>query len=51
MNEVSHYPLLLRAERIDKSFPGVHALENVDFDLEEGRSISFSARTARGNRH
>jgi len=27
---------LLRAERIDKSFPGVHALDHVDFDLYEG---------------
>lgn len=26
---------LLRAEGIDKSFPGVHALERVDFDLKE----------------
>ena len=27
---------LLRAEAIDKSFPGVHALDKVDFDLKEG---------------
>ncbi len=27
---------LLRMERIDKSFPGVHALDHVDFDLYEG---------------
>jgi ribose transport system ATP-binding protein len=27
---------LLRAEGIDKSFPGVHALDHVDFDLYEG---------------
>jgi ribose transport system ATP-binding protein len=28
--------LLLRMEQIDKSFPGVHALDHVDFDLYEG---------------
>jgi ribose transport system ATP-binding protein len=28
--------LLLRAEKIDKSFPGVQALQEVDFDLEPG---------------
>jgi len=28
--------ILLRAEEIDKSFPGVHALKNVNFDLGEG---------------
>jgi ribose transport system ATP-binding protein len=28
--------LLLQMEQIDKSFPGVHALDNVDFDLYEG---------------
>ncbi len=27
---------LLQAEAIDKSFPGVHALDHVDFDLYEG---------------
>ena len=27
---------LLRMERVDKSFPGVHALDHVDFDLREG---------------
>lgn len=27
---------LLRAEAIDKSYPGVHALDQVDFDLYEG---------------
>ncbi len=27
---------LLHAEAIDKSFPGVHALDHVDFDLHEG---------------
>ena len=27
---------LLKAENIDKSFPGVHALKRVDFDLKEG---------------
>ena len=29
-------PYLLRAEAIDKRFPGVHALERVDFDLKPG---------------
>lgn len=29
-------PFLLQAEAIDKSFPGVHALDRVDFDLKEG---------------
>ncbi len=28
--------LLLQAEAIDKSFPGVHALDHVDFDLQAG---------------
>ncbi len=28
--------LLLRTEQIDKKFPGVHALDHVDFDLYEG---------------
>ena len=28
--------LLLKLEKIDKSFPGVHALDHVDFDLYEG---------------
>jgi ribose transport system ATP-binding protein len=28
--------LLLRMEQIDKRFPGVHALDHVDFDLYEG---------------
>ena len=28
--------LILRAEAIDKSYPGVHALDHVDFDLYEG---------------
>lgn len=27
---------LLRMEQIDKKFPGVHALDHVDFDLYEG---------------
>ena len=27
---------LLRMERVDISFPGVHALDHVDFDLDEG---------------
>jgi len=27
---------LLKAEAIDKSYPGVHALDNVDFDLQSG---------------
>jgi ribose transport system ATP-binding protein len=29
-------PFLLQAEAIDKNFPGVHALDRVDFDLKEG---------------
>ena len=29
---------LLRLEAIDKSFPGVHALDHVDFDLYEGET-------------
>jgi ribose transport system ATP-binding protein len=28
--------LLLKLSQIDKSFPGVHALDHVDFDLYEG---------------
>ncbi len=28
--------LLLKMEQIDKQFPGVHALDHVDFDLREG---------------
>lgn len=28
--------LVLRVEAVDKSFPGVHALDHVDFDLYEG---------------
>jgi ribose transport system ATP-binding protein len=28
--------LLLRMEGIDKQFPGVHALDHVDFDLYDG---------------
>jgi ribose transport system ATP-binding protein len=28
--------LLLKMEKIDKRYPGVHALDNVDFDLYEG---------------
>jgi ribose transport system ATP-binding protein len=28
--------VILRAERVEKSFPGVQALDKVDFDLEEG---------------
>lgn len=28
--------LILRTEAVDKSFPGVHALDHVDFDLYEG---------------
>ena len=28
--------ILLRLESIDKNFPGVHALDNVDFNLKEG---------------
>jgi ABC-type sugar transport system ATPase subunit len=31
----SHQPLL-KMEQIDKQFPGVHALDHVDFDLYEG---------------
>lgn len=31
-------PPLLQAEGIDKSFPGVHALDHVDFDLHEGEA-------------
>ncbi|KKK60389.1 hypothetical protein LCGC14_3024850 [marine sediment metagenome] len=27
---------LLKAEAVDKSFPGVHALDEVDFDLKPG---------------
>jgi len=29
---------LLRLEAIDKSFPGVHAIDHVDFDLYEGET-------------
>ncbi|CAB1063879.1 ABC transporter, ATP-binding protein (cluster 2, ribose/xylose/arabinose/galactose) / ABC transporter, ATP-binding protein (cluster 2, ribose/xylose/arabinose/galactose) [Olavius sp. associated proteobacterium Delta 1] len=29
-------PFLLRAEAVDKRFPGVHALDKVDFDLQPG---------------
>ncbi len=32
---VSHQPLL-KVEQIEKHFPGVHALDHVDFDLREG---------------
>jgi ABC-type sugar transport system ATPase subunit len=28
--------LILRAQGVEKSFPGVRALDKVDFDLEEG---------------
>jgi ribose transport system ATP-binding protein len=28
--------LILRTEAIDKSYPGVHALDHVGFDLYEG---------------
>ena len=35
-NSPSHTPLLLRMEGIDKSFPGVHALDTCHFDLHAG---------------
>jgi len=33
---MSSSSLILRAEAVDKSFPGVHALDHLDFDLYEG---------------
>jgi ribose transport system ATP-binding protein len=33
---MAHDSFLLKAEHIDKSFPGVHALEDVNFDLQLG---------------
>jgi len=41
-------PLLLRMEQIDKSFPGVHALDHVDFDLSEGEVHSLLGENGAG---
>jgi ribose transport system ATP-binding protein len=35
---------------IDKSFPGVHALQNVDFSLLKGEIHASSVRTGPGSR-
>ena len=42
-----HNPLLLEMRQIDKSFPGVHALENVSMKLRRSEVLGLVARTAR----
>jgi ribose transport system ATP-binding protein len=39
---------LLRLEAIDKSFPGVHALDHVDFDLYEGETHALLGENGAG---
>jgi simple sugar transport system ATP-binding protein len=41
---------ILRTEGLSKFFPGVKALDNVDFSLRRGRSWRCWAKTARENR-
>lgn len=45
---MSGSPFLLQAEAIDKSFPGVHALDRVDFDLKEGEVHVLLAENGAG---
>jgi ribose transport system ATP-binding protein len=42
--------VLLQMEGIDKSFPGVHALNKAQFELRAGEVHALSAKTARANR-
>ena len=42
--------LLVEMVGIDKSFPGVQALEDAPFELRRGRSTRSSARTAPASR-
>ena len=40
---------LLTMRRIDKKFPGVHALNNVDFTLRKGEIHALMGKTAPEN--
>ena len=39
---------ILRMEKIDKSFPGVHALDHVDFDLKRGEVHALMGENGAG---
>jgi ABC-type sugar transport system ATPase subunit len=41
--------MLLTMKGISKTFPGVQALDNVDFSLRAGKSTPCWARTARAS--
>ena len=41
---------LVNMEGIDKSFPGVQALSQAQFELRRARSTPWSERTARASR-
>lgn len=39
----------LRVSQIEKSFPGVKALDKIDFTVKKDRCMCSAARTARAN--
>ena len=41
-------PPLLRMRGVDKSFPGVHALKNVDLDVEAGDVLALLGESGAG---
>ena len=48
-NEPKPYnPLLLAMRRIDKSFPGVHALKNVSMKLRRGEVLGLVGENGAG---
>ena len=40
--------VILTMKGIDKSFPGVHALDHVDFEVRSGAGHALTAKTGAG---
>ena len=48
MKEKGYNPLILQAKQINKIYPGVQALSNVDFDLQQGEVQALVGQNGAG---